>query len=325
MLVLRMLLPAAVFVWLLRAVPIDQLGRSIAQVSPWAFAAAVAVAVGVLGVAGLRWRVLFGACGIRTVIPLAPLCRLHAVGLFYNSYLPGGVGGEFVRALATRGLVGSRGLPGALAIVLLERVLGLSGLLLLVSISAWSFPLGVPNVRFWMTVGGVLALTGVLALIFGSRLTPWLPKPLRRFAEALPTVHSFPRLQLALLLSVVTQSSVIIVGHVVISAIDPQVRLAQSAVIMPLVGASQYFPLTIGGAGVREAAFVAFYGLSGVSPSDALAASLVYAAANYTAAALGGLLHAFVPLHHGLPAVADAPTVEHSVGGRRPELGRGPK
>jgi len=68
------------------------------------------------------------------------------------------------------------------------------------------------------------------------------------------------------------------------------------AVVMPLIGASAYFPFTVGGMGIREMAFVKFYELVGIAEHDALAASLAFAAVVYSAAAVGGIVHALNPL-----------------------------
>jgi uncharacterized membrane protein YbhN (UPF0104 family) len=74
------------------------------------------------------------------------------------------------------------------------------------------------------------------------------------------------------------------------------VRWSDSIVILPLANALQFFPLTIGGAGVREAAYVVLYGLAGVPKPKALAASLAVGALAYAVNALGGVWHLFQPL-----------------------------
>jgi uncharacterized membrane protein YbhN (UPF0104 family) len=73
--------------------------------------------------------------------------------------------------------------------------------------------------------------------------------------------------------------------------------------VMPLVGAAQYFPLSVGGAGVREATLVLLYGMVGVAKPAALAGALAFAAVTYAIAAIGGVLHALRPLKVELSAV----------------------
>jgi uncharacterized membrane protein YbhN (UPF0104 family) len=119
---------------------------------------------------------------------------------------------------------------------------------------------------------------------------------LAKVAAALPTIQSLPLFAAALGLSVLTQLSGVICGHLIVSAVTARPSFTESLVILPLVNAAQYFPLTVGGAGVREAGFVLLYGLIGVSKADALAASLVIGAIAYVANAGGGVLHALRPI-----------------------------
>ena len=88
----------------------------------------------------------------------------------------------------------------------------------------------------------------------------------------------------------------IVAGHAIMHSLDPSVTFAQSAVVMPLIGASAFFPLTVGGAGVREAAFAALYGMVGVPEATAYAGSLSFWATQLIPAGLGGVINLFVPL-----------------------------
>lgn len=297
-LALRILLPLGVFAYLLSIVPFRDLAASLSRVSFVAGALATLSMFGAFVAGAFRWRLLFTACGVDARPRIRDLLRLHMVGSFYNSCLPGGLGGDVVRAVATQGLMGERGLPGSLAVVFLERTLGLSGLLILVAVSFSFFPLqGVENVVYYSVLGLVATACVVTAIAVGSRIAPFLPKPLGRLMAQLPTIRSAPHFALALLLSVITQAGgTVLSGHALAASIAHGVAFTASLGVLPLIGAAQYFPLTVGGAGVREAGFVLFYGLAGVGRADALATSLAYAGVQYLLAAVGGILHAVVPL-----------------------------
>lgn len=303
MLAVRFLVPALVFAYLLATVP---LGETVVALKAIPVpSAALAFGIGMLGMlaAALRWRCLFGACDIAGRPSLLQLYRLHLVGNFYNIYLPGGVGGDVIRAIATRPLFGERGIAGALALVMLERALGFSGMLIVVAATFSLFPLGqIPNVMLWSGVGLCIGALAVVAIATGGRIARFLPGPLARVASALPTVVRWRPFAAAVVLSVVTQSSVIFVGHVLVASLS-QVSLTESMVVMPLVGAAQYFPLSVGGAGVREATLVLLYGMVGVAKPAALAGALAFAAVTYAIAAIGGVLHALSPLRVELSAV----------------------
>jgi glycosyltransferase 2 family protein len=296
-LALRIVVPLGLLAYLLSVVSLADLLRAMGAVSATTVAAIFVLIVSNLSVAAVRWRVTLRACGITGRAPVLELLRLHWIGAFYNQCVPGGVGGEVVRALATRRLFGTRGFPAALGIALLERLLGLCGLLVLVTAAFAFHPLpGVSNVLLWSSLGvaGVLGCIG--ATVLAPRLAPHMPGPLHKVLEAVPVIESFPLFGLGLLLSVGTQLIGCVTGHLVMMDITPQVTLQQSMVIMPLILGSQYFPLTIGGAGVRELAFVSLYGLVGVPQHDSLAASLVVMAVQFLSAAAGGIIQMLRPL-----------------------------
>jgi uncharacterized membrane protein YbhN (UPF0104 family) len=93
-----------------------------------------------------------------------------------------------------------------------------------------------------------------------------------------------------------------------VSAIDPRITLATSFVCVPIALATQFLPITQGGAGAREAAFVALYGAFGMAGSDALAASLCVFVVMLAVGAVGGITP--------MPRTAPAATLDRPGGGR---------
>jgi uncharacterized membrane protein YbhN (UPF0104 family) len=307
-LVLRFAVPVAALAYLLSKVPIRDVLHSASSMSWHAVVSALAVLVFATCIGTLRWRVLFSACGITSPPPFLEMLRAYFIAAFYATCVPGGLGGEVVRAMATRRVVGPRGLPASLAIVFLDRTCGLTGMLILVAGGFSLYPLkGVPNVLPWSAFGICVAAAAVLAIVSGPRLAPHLPGPLGKIAAALPTIESLPLFAAALGLSVITQLSCVVFGHILLASITSRASFTDSLVILPLVGASQYFPLTVGGAGVREAGFVVLFATVGVSKADALAASLVNGALTYVTSGMGGVLHLLKPVTLELTAEAPPP------------------
>lgn len=299
---LRIAVPVALLSYMFTLVSLEELGTAIASVSGQALAGVGLALAGLYMVATLRWRLTFRACGVRGPISLRHLFRLILVGAFYNAFVPGGLGGDVVRAVATRPLLGDKGMAGALSVVFLDRVLGFIGLVLLVVGSFTLFPLpGVPHVMLLSGAGLVIAFGAIVGLTLAPVLAPRVPGPVGQLLAGVPRIASRGRLIGGMVLSVMTQACSALIGHIVLSSITSEASLSESAVIMPLVLASQYFPLTVGGTGVREAAFVALYGLVGVAQHDALAAALVVGMVHYAAAVPGGIVQMIWPLRVQLP------------------------
>lgn len=263
------------------------------RVSPWAFAIACGSTALNLVVGSVRWRMLLSAYGAPNVLPLATLVRLNYLGFFYNTCLPGGVGGDFVRGYASRVAFGEGGTAGAGAVVLVDRVLGLVGLLLVVAVTASVFPLPVAEsvpVGLLAIVGIALGASTILAIAGGRTLATRLPGALRRHAERLPRIrHPIPFVA-AILLSLVTQTGVAWTGHVIVASLAPEVALSTSLVVVPLAMATAFLPFLVGGTGAREEVFARLYGPVGVPAAEAVAASLLVWSTQIAVALVGGLL-----------------------------------
>lgn len=264
---------------------------------PYAALVVIVLAYVALAIGTLRWSVLMRTCGATSTPPLTRLYRLSLVGLFYSTVLPGAVGGDVVRGLATAESFEGRGVASSLAVTLLERLSGLTALLLVASVAFFIHPLeGVEGLRMWGAVGFVIALGGTAAAAFGAKLARFLPGRLHDLAARLPDVQRPSGLLLALALSLGTQASITLAGHTLVSAVWPSVTLLDSCVAMPVVSVASYFPLTVAGAGAREAALVGVYRLVGVAEEKSLAAALAFLLCSLFVAATGGLVNLLRPL-----------------------------
>lgn len=260
----------------------------------------------------IRWRLLFAAYGASAPPPLMTLYRLQLVGLFYNM-LPGAVGGDVVRGVVSRSAFGERGLSAGLAVVLVERLLGLVGLVLLV-LTVLSFH-DIPRLQVARPLLGLGLLAGagaIAAIAAGRRLAHLIPGRLGALAAQLPELSGLGSFALALLVSVLNHAMAGLVGHIVIAPLAPHVHLLDSLVLAPLSFATIFVPVTVAGAGTRDAAMVALYGTVGVARADALLGSLEILLAYVVVACAGGLVGAMTPLDANLqgataPTAADQP------------------
>ncbi len=248
----------------------------------------------------VRWRLLLHAYGAIDVPRWPRIAHLYFVGHFYNTYAPGGVGGDVIRGVASRKAFGDLHWASAtsgVAVVFIERVIGVSALLVLATCAYLMWPIpGIENVGLWATLGLAAAGSAVIGIAIAPRLAPLLPEKLGKPLRALPRLHSIGPFLVAFLLSLIIHSVNIVTGHAIMHSLEPSVTLTQSAVVMPLIGASAFFPLTVGGAGIREAAFAALYGAVDVPEASAYAASLSFWGTQLLTAGVGGVINLLVPL-----------------------------
>ncbi|WP_022729547.1 lysylphosphatidylglycerol synthase transmembrane domain-containing protein [Fodinicurvata sediminis] len=238
--------------------------------------AGVLLASGQVVLSALRWRLTAHHVGI--VIPRFWSIREYFLGTLLNQLLPGGVGGDVFRAWR-HGRNGHEkqmrtGFLPSLRIVMIERGAGYLALLPFAAVGAY---LWVPEP--WNLVAGTLLLT-ILALLvilpFQARHVP-LFHSLRVFLMELRTALLVRGVwEKQLLLSLLILGSYVLVFAC--SARALQVQLAPLFLItaVPLVLLSMAIPFTIAGWGLREAATVGLWGMTGHSIEEGLAVSIGY-------------------------------------------------
>lgn len=291
--------------YLIAIVDVDSLAGALARIPIGIVPVAFAVISSSLVVGAVRWRALMIAYGAIAPPTLATAVRLYFVAAFYNTYLPGGVAGDLVRGVVVRDSFRDRGTTEAIAVVLVERVLGLLGMCALVAIG---LVLVGPRLAttstwwWWSAAGAGLAVVAVLMLPLGRRLAPYLPRPLSGIAARLPVMSRRWYFASAALLSLGTQLVTTVTGWLFLREVHPAVTFADALFIVPLSAATGYLPITVAGLGAREAVFVSLCSqVLGMSAGDGLAASLLMWATTLMTGVLGGILQLVWPLSQARP------------------------
>jgi len=290
---LRWLGTAAGIAYIAMLIDLDDVKVAFGKISIGAWLGAIGLVALNVVVGAARWRAVLAAYGAITRPDLWRATQLYFVSFFYNNYLPGAVAGDVVRGVVTRDVFGERGATAGLAAVLVERALGLFGVFLLLAIGlvAAGGSLDTGSLWVWSAVGIAGSFGLVLALPFARRIARVLPGRLRTIAARVPGLSSPAQFALAAVQSVVTQVCIAAAGYVLLHAIEPRVDVGASLLIVPLAAATTFLPITVGGAGAREAVYVALgASLFGMGHADAVAASLALWLAHLVNGAIGGVV-----------------------------------
>jgi uncharacterized membrane protein YbhN (UPF0104 family) len=295
LMLLQVVLTLAAFAYLVHISDVDALLRSFRSAPLWGVPAQVLTLLAVMFAGAIRWRLLLSAYGARAKPPLVRLFKLQLIGLFYN-LMPGAVGGDVIRGVVSRDAFGDR-LSAGLAVVLVERVMGLIGLMFLVVGVLALHPIRGLELSPWVLALGVVGCSGALAgIALARRVASKLPRVIRTQLQELPALSNLWAFALAMLVSIGNQALVGVMGHLAIAPLAPQVELLDSLALAPLAFAAIFFPLTVAGAGTRDAAMVALYGMLGVPRAQALTASLQILLSYVVVSAIGGVLGMLEPL-----------------------------
>src|SRR5688572_32155336 len=116
-----------ILVALLVLLPLDELRSAFGSLSPslWLAALMLFLAAHLLGV--LKWRISLSTAGAQ--LSLLSALRYYAAGLFANTWMPGLIGGDVLRAMLAGRQTGRH--ESSIGAGLLDRAIDLLGLLIL--------------------------------------------------------------------------------------------------------------------------------------------------------------------------------------------------
>ena len=241
-----------------------------------------------------RWRILIGQFDARLSPGLA--ARLFLEGQFFNQALPSTVGGDGVRMYRAY----RNGLPlePSISSVILDRVVGLTALVLLVAAAQPLFYERVadPTARLAFTAIFAIAAVGIITLLCLGVLPQWLRQ--WQVVRGLVSLSRAARLAFmrpmviapVLLLSIAGHLCIVTVFFVMSNNLGLAVTFVDCLVMVPSVLLLATVPVSVAGWGVREGAMVTAFGLIGVSPGGAVAVSVLFGLALIAASLPGGVL-----------------------------------
>ena len=261
---------------------------------PWLTAALGIYGVVIL-VSAWRWSLLLQAQHVP--VPGTRLVASYLVANFFNNFLPSNIGGDVIRIKDTAAAAGSKTV--ATTIVLVDRGLGLLGLVLVAALGASvtsefseaAGQTGLP-VLPWMlwlcfaigagvSAPALMAPAGVGRLLQPLRVfhREWVEERIRRITHALARFGQGPRALVGCFLGAVLVQTLLVGFY---AAIASSMRIPVSpwhlAVIVPISFIMQMLPVSINGFGVREATFSFYFARLGLPLESALVVSFAGAA-----------------------------------------------
>jgi uncharacterized protein (TIRG00374 family) len=261
-----------------------------------------------VGLGGMRWLFILRSLGATP--PAWDILKLFYVSIFFNSWAPGGIGGDVMRAwLSYRSNISAK---TAITSVILDRVAALVGVAVLVLLTAPSF-LGNVGVSVTMLVPIVISMVGLVGIAIAAQFDRlperWLRfRPLRLLHELGGSVRMvflrpatvFPLVGVAIL----GQTALGVATYAMAVSLSMNVSFLDCVVLMQPVALVANLPITVGGWGVRESAMIMLFGLVGVPTSGSLVLSIQLGLLLLVVALPGGLLWLLMKPKASQPAVA---------------------
>lgn len=289
-----------------RVVRINELWDNLRNADASYLVAAVAVYFLVQTLSAYRWYLLLRPLGIESSFP--KILALYYLGMYFNFFLPSAIGGDFFKVYYLHKETGR--LSASTASVFLDRDIGMGGLLLAATVVAAYGGTRIPP------HGGVL-LAPVFALIGLAFIAANLALFYRRSYNLLHRLLSLFRMKkadvkverlfdsvnsyrgewrlavVALIISLGVQVGCAFVNMLAASAIGlhTQHGWIDYMVFIPAIGLIGMIPLSVNGAGWREASYILLFQSVGAQLHEAATLSLLWLGILVVTSLPGGIIY----------------------------------
>lgn len=306
----RLVMGLGLLLFLFRQVDWPKVREVLQRANPVAVGLVLLIFVVVLGISSLRWRTLLRTHQID--LTLGDLYKLNMVSWFFTNFLPTTTGGDAVRAYFAAKRTGRT--PEVLSSVVIELVSG--GIALLsIGLLALPFNLDLIEPAWLMSLAMPVTLLGILILCIPAVLWgAWrLYLALQRrwmAGQSLPRlvvrglwgIDEFRRvlrgyrthwrpLVLCLFLSECMHLLTVVGYFIIYRSVGIPVEFLRAAFLLPVTDLASMIPLSINGLGIRELVTVFLLVPVGLSPSETVAAVLLWRLCFLCISAPGGLVY----------------------------------
>jgi uncharacterized protein (TIRG00374 family) len=327
-LVIKIGVSLALYAYILKKVDVGMLWQKTKTADPVYVLSAILIYFAVQVFSAYRWYVLLTPLGIK--VPFRRVLSLYLVGMYGNLFLPGSIGGDFVRVYYLNKEAGT--LTGATTTVFLDRNLGLAALLVIATTSASLAGTRFNGVLLAPVFGAILiAFLAINLALFYRPSYNLLHKALKLFklnrsdekVERLFASFNSYRgkagvIAVAVVLSVLIQIGGVLVNMAAGAGVDLHTHrgIIDYLVFIPAISLISMIPLSINGMGWREGAYIVLFTSAGGEKSSAAMLALLWLVVLVVTGLPGGLIHAFQGLsrkrisHHGDPRAQAEPIAD---------------
>jgi len=227
----------------------------------------------------LRWHLILRFVGL--IQPISVSLQIYWAGIFFNSILPTGVGGDLLRLWMIKNLGGN--IYKNINSILLDRLLALLTMILVVWISIPVLQPVLQNTKLinLFKLAACVGLGGFIALSYAYRLPDQYQfrslKLLRQLSLDLRALWASPKKTFFIVSTAVVGMLVqIITIYLIGKSLNLSIQFVDCLVLVPPIILIMTLPVSMGGWGLREGAMVTFFGMIGVSTTASLSLSIIF-------------------------------------------------
>jgi len=298
--ILKILITVILFYYLFKnKVPLSEVIQNIKNINLLYFMTIIVFLLLYYFIFSLRWKFLLKAQKIDISLLRSNLYIL--VSFFFNNFLPSGLGMDFVRSAYAGG---KENFEKALGASIMERFLGMTGMMLIgiIGIFSWKREFA----KLYIYFGLILFILFVYYLFTSLKIT-WLKENLlsvkflnlgdsiREFYRAFKIYKSKRKTIVAGIgYSILIQLVVILINYFIAKGLSIPIPIFALLAYIPIITVISLIPITINGLGIREVAYVFFFSSLNIAESEAFSISLVFFVTSVVASCAGGIVFLFL-------------------------------
>jgi hypothetical protein len=303
---LKLAVSAGIYVYIFNKVDVRHLWEVLREAKLRYFIAAVALYLLIQALSAYRWYLLLGPPGIEA--SYGKILALYFVGMYFNFFLPTAIGGDVIRVYYIQKR--TRSLSAATASVFLDRDLGMAALLFMAlvfsALAGTSFK-GMPlAAAFALVMAAFIAANlaifykpsyDLLHRLLGAFKMKRADERVERLFNSVNSYRGrWGLIAIAAIISLGVQVGCSMVNLLSARAIDLNTRngWVDYLVLIPATGLMSMIPISAGGMGWREAAYIVLFSSVGATQSQALALALLWLGVLVATSLPGGIIYLFM-------------------------------
>lgn len=275
------LLVSLVFVaWLVLKIEWNEVLLNVQRISLWQIFLYLTILLASMAISVYKWKILAEFKGFE--FSFGKYFELYLTGTFINNFFPSFIGGDTYKAFRIGH--GDKKYIAASATVMMDRITGLVAALALSIFFAllnWKVVVQYQTLMYVLEVAA-LAMIGILLLPLAAKMSFWkmcakkMPKKISEivndFAQYRGSAALGKAFVLGLVFSLVGLASL---NYVLFWSLGIKVGIINYLTVIFLISFISALPVSINNIGIKEWAYVTFFGFFGVSASAVVTVALV--------------------------------------------------
>lgn len=281
--IIKLIVSSSLLYFVLSKAGVEKVLSIIRTINPFAFILSILIYIFSIYVSTMRWRLL-----LPEEFRAKRLFSFYLIGSFFNTFLPGIIGGDAVKTYYLYKEINKGSL--SLASVFVDRYIGFVSLMLIGSIAyILGFKYISGTIIEWLLPAIILLFLIASLVIFGLRFGKRI-KVLSEFYKYFDEYRNQKTLiAKTLFLSFIVQIMSATTMYVITLGLGQHISLLYFFIFFPVITTISTLPISVSGIGVREGSFVLLFGLLGIKPEMATAMSFAW----FLSIASGGLAGLF--------------------------------